>query len=167
MSERKLRTPDVAAALGSGTKPERERRAADFQQAVSQLVRVWLLRERNRAGSHNLSSSAAYALEVLARNEAMGVNDLAAEIFVEKSTASRIVAGLEEKGYVYRKLDPADRRSIRIDVTELGRETFQQMHQDSVREAAKLLESTSTESGAGLTEQLREIARASAGDPPW
>jgi len=97
----------------------------------------------------------------------MGVNDLAAEIFVEKSTASRIVAGLEEKGYVHRKLDPGDRRSIQIEVTELGRETFQQMHQASVREAAKLLESTDAEFGAGLTQQLREIARASAGDPPW
>jgi MarR family transcriptional regulator, 2-MHQ and catechol-resistance regulon repressor len=137
-------------------------RAAEFYQAVSELVRAWQLRDRNRAGTHNLSSSAAYAIEVLVRMGAIGVNELAAELYVERSTASRIVAGLEEKGYVLRSLDPSDRRSVHIEVTELGRQVHRQLHEENLRAAAELLASTPAEERNALTEQLRELARTSA-----
>lgn len=143
--------------------PQLVRKATDFHQAISRLVRVWMFRERHRAGSHDLSTSGVYALEVLVRLGKIGINDLAAELFVEKSTASRIVAGLEEKGYVVRRLDPDDRRSLRIEVTDLGQALHRRIHQDNVRDVAQLLAESAVDDGA-LTRQLREIARTSAGE---
>ena len=137
-------------------------RAAEFYQAVTELVRAWQLRDRNRAGTHNLSSSAAYALEVLVRMGTIGVNELAAELYVERSTASRIVAGLEEKGLVVRSHHPADRRSVCIEVTDLGRGVHRQLHEENLREAAALLASTPVDERNALMDQLRELARASA-----
>ena len=139
-----------------------DQRVAEFYQAVTELVRAWQLRDRNRAGTHNLSSSAAYALEILVRMGAIGVNELAAELYVERSTASRVVAGLEEKGLVVRSLHPADRRSVCIEVTELGSEVHRRVHEENLREAAELLAATPAEKRNALMEQLRGLARASA-----
>jgi MarR family transcriptional regulator, 2-MHQ and catechol-resistance regulon repressor len=136
--------------------------AAELYRAVTALVRAWQLRDRTRAGTHNLSSSAAYALELLVRMGAIGVNELAIELYVERSTASRIVAGLDEKGYVIRSLDPSDRRSVRIEVTDLGYQVHRQLHEETLREAAELLATTPADERKALMDQLRELARASA-----
>ncbi len=95
--------------------------AAEFHQALLDLVRVFQFRDSDRVGEYDVSASAAHALEALTRLGAVGMNRLAAELFVDKSTASRIVAGLEEKGYVQRVMDPHDRRALQIEMTAAGR----------------------------------------------
>jgi DNA-binding MarR family transcriptional regulator len=48
--------------------------------------------------------------------------DLAARLHLEKSTVSRMAAGLEQRGLVVRERDPGNRRLYRLRLTERGAE---------------------------------------------
>src|SRR5687767_3520590 len=90
--------------------PALERDARALYGALSDLIRVYQFRDRDRICCHDVSVSQCYALEALVRRGGMTLNDLAAHLYLDKSTASRVVDALERKGYVTRTSHPSDRR---------------------------------------------------------
>ena len=95
--------------------------AAALHEALSELVRVYQFRDRDRICCHDISVTQCYALEALLRRGPCGLNELAAELYLDKSTASRVVAALERKGYVSRAPHPEDGRAVVLTVTPAGR----------------------------------------------
>ena len=78
------------------------------------LVRVaGLLQPHQELPGLSVSLSQAYAIHEL---------DHAERLFLEKSTVSRMVADLENKGLVERERDPNNRRSYRLRLTDAGRD---------------------------------------------
>jgi DNA-binding MarR family transcriptional regulator len=55
--------------------------------------------------------------------------ELAERLRLEKSTVSRLVAGLEVRGLLVRERDPANRRFVRLSLTPAG----QRLHVDLAR----------------------------------
>ncbi len=49
------------------------------------------------------------------------MNELAARLFLDKSTASRVVDALERKGLIRRLPHPEDRRALRLSSTPAGK----------------------------------------------
>ena len=82
-----------------------------FYDALSDLIRVYQFRDRDRICCYDVSVSQCYGLEALVRRGPMTLNDLAAHLYLDKSTASRVVDALERKGYVARS--PHSSRSAR------------------------------------------------------
>lgn len=68
----------------------------------------------------NLDRSAYLLLHRIHAHGAVGVKSLADEFQLDISTVSRQAAALEQKGYVRRIPDPADRRAFFMEITELG-----------------------------------------------
>src|SRR5688572_17109357 len=95
--------------------------AASLHEALSELVRVYQFRDRDRICCHDVSVTQCYAIEALVRRGPSGLNELAAELYLDKSTASRVVATLRRKGYVARAAHPEDGRAIVLSVTASGR----------------------------------------------
>ena len=91
--------------------------AEALHAALAELVRVYQFRDRDRICCHDVSVTQCYAIEALIRRGPSGLNDLAAELYLDKSTASRVVATLERKGYVTRAAHPDDGRAIVLSVT--------------------------------------------------
>src|SRR3954453_4554187 len=91
--------------------PDLERDSADLYDALSELVRVYQFRDRDRICCYDVSVTQCYALEALVRRGGMTLNDLAAQLYLDKSTASRVVDALERKEYVTRLPHPEDRRA--------------------------------------------------------
>lgn len=88
----------------------RQTRSARFSDAV-----------RTRAGIH--LDRAGYALLLaIARTQPVRLSDLANELSVDVSTASRQVATLEQRGLVDRQPDPDDGRAVRLSLSASGRE---------------------------------------------
>jgi DNA-binding MarR family transcriptional regulator len=58
---------------------------------------------------------------VIARGEAVRVSDIAEQLRIDLSVASRQVAVLEASGWVTRTTDPADGRARTLATTEAGR----------------------------------------------
>ena len=76
-----------------------------------------LYRERQLAGT-GLSGCHTPYLLALYRRPGISQEELARDLNVNKSSVTRQLAAMEEKGYVHREPDPADRRSLLVYPTE-------------------------------------------------
>src|SRR6185503_4151377 len=94
-----------------------ERDAASFYKAVSHLVRIYQFRDRQRICYRDISVTQCYALSALIAGGPMRLDALAGELFLDKSTTSRVVDSLEGKGYVRRGEDRLDGRALRVEAT--------------------------------------------------
>ena len=75
----------------------------DLYEALNQLVRVHQFRDRDRICCYDVSVTQCYAVETLVKRGALRLQVLAEEMFLDKSTASRVIDTLERKGYVSRE----------------------------------------------------------------
>ena len=132
---------------GSGTRPPLEREAAALYEAMTELLRVYQFRDRDRVGYHGLTITQCYVLDILIRRGSLTLNELAAAMCLDKSTLSRVVDGLERKHAVKRTVNPADARSTLIEATRFGTRRYQRVEADIVAENTKVL--------AGFTPPVR------------
>lgn len=72
-----------------------------------------------------LSLSEAHALSLLHREQPMTQQKLGQRLHLEKSTVSRLVDTLEQKGWIVRKTSEKDRRRKQLHLTESGIERAQ------------------------------------------
>jgi MarR family transcriptional regulator, 2-MHQ and catechol-resistance regulon repressor len=136
--------------------------ASAFHDALSELVRVYQFRDRDRICCHDVSVTQCYAIDALLRRGPSSLNELAAELYLDKSTASRVVATLARKGYVTRTPHPDDGRAIVLGVTAAGRRLHDRIRKDMVGEAAELLKDFEPEVRKGAARLLLRVARAAA-----
>ncbi len=144
----KTRTDDLA------------RDAAALQAAVSDLVRVYQFRDRDRICCHDISVTQCHALEALVEAGPMRLGALAERLFLDKSTASRVVSALVKKGYVAQHADAADGRAVALAATRSGRALHARIEQDLVEQQRALVADLSPELRAGVIEAIRRLARA-------
>lgn len=140
--------------------PDLQRQAEAFHEALSDLVRAYLVGERGRIGCHDISLTQCYALEALLRRGPSTLNALAAELSLDKSTASRVVSALSRKGYVGRVAHPGDARAVLLDVTPGGRRLHDRIRHDRIRERTELLAGFPPEVREGIADVMRRLAGA-------
>jgi MarR family transcriptional regulator, 2-MHQ and catechol-resistance regulon repressor len=136
--------------------------AVDLHTALSELVRVYQFRDRDRICCHDISVTQCYALEALMRRGPSGLNELAAELYLDKSTASRVVATLERKKYVTRERHPDDGRAVILSASPAGRRLYERIRTDLVAETRGLLEDFEPEVRKGAARLILRLARAAA-----
>lgn len=132
----------------------------DLYEALNHLVRVYQFRDRDRICCHDVSVTQCYAVETLVKRGALRLQVLAEEMFLDKSTASRVIDTLERKGYVSRVKDDEDRRAVRIQATDAGRELYGKIRADLIAEERAMIENLSAEARQGALNLLRQITRA-------
>ena len=69
----------------------------------------------------NLGAAEINVLANLADRRALSVRELSTETGTRASTLTGVLERLENRGYLTRELDAADRRSFRLPLTDLGR----------------------------------------------
>jgi DNA-binding MarR family transcriptional regulator len=94
---------------------------AAFSKALEALLRVYRLRDRDAACYGDVSPNQCHALEAVVRHGALRINDLAAELGLHKSNASRVAGGLVARGYLASDPEPGDSRAVRLRITPEGR----------------------------------------------
>jgi DNA-binding MarR family transcriptional regulator len=132
--------------------------ARAMSDALGDLIRVVQFRDRDRACCYDVSVSQCYALKAVADRGPLTVNELAAELYLDKSTASRVANGLEEKGYLVRERDEADGRVIRLLASPAGAELCRRIDGDLEREYAELLTDFDPEVRAAINRLLGRLA---------
>lgn len=73
-------------------------------------------------GPYDISASTGFVLLNIDRKEGTPATKIAPLLGLETRSLTRLLKSLEEKGFIERKPDPDDRRSVRICLTELGKE---------------------------------------------
>lgn len=140
--------------------PALERDAEALYEAVSELVRAYQSLDRDRICCHDISISQCYALEAVARRGGLTLNELAAHLYLDKSTASRVVDALERKGYVERSAHPSDGRSLLLVATAAGQELYRKVRVGLLAEEQALLSGFDPEVRQSMTKLIARLSRA-------
>ena len=104
-------------------------------------------RLRQEAGGE-LSPSLTAALATVERHGPITPSDVAARERIQRPTATRVLARLEEEGLISRTGDPWDRRSSLVEATDAGRELLAELRTRKTAFLASRIE--------GLTAEERE-----------
>lgn len=149
---------------GSGGPPDSDliadaRRLSD---ALGELIRVVQFRDRDRACCYDISVSQCYALKGVVDVGGLTVNELAAHLYTDKSTASRIANALVAKGLTTRERDDSDRRVVRLVATAQGRSTCAAIEADLAAEYAELLADFDGEVRSAVTRVVSRLGRSFA-----
>src|SRR6516164_2362139 len=116
------------------------------------------------AGFPSVSASEARALIELLAARGIAQGQLAALLGLEKSTVSRLAAGLERKGWLRRGRDEENQRFVRLYLTPEGRVIAAQVWQAWQSRQARILAGLSAEERAGLAAGLRGLVRGLAAE---
>ncbi len=136
--------------------------AVELHRALSELIRVYSFRDRDRICCYDVSVTQSNAIEALVRRGPLTLNELAAELYLDKSTTSRVVDALQRKGYVERRPHPEDRRALLLEPTAAGHALHRQIEQDILEEERRLLADFDPEVRQAMTRLLARLARAAA-----
>jgi len=147
----------------------------DLQQLLAQLLRL-LSRDaltgaqgsratdKENTGEHAaplpaVSASEARALIALLAARGIAQGQLAEALGLEKSTVSRLAAGLERKGWIRRGRDEGNHRYVRLYLTPQGGLVADRVWQALQSLQARILAGLSAEEREGLTIGLRGLVR--------
>ena len=111
------------------------------------------------AGFPAVTASEARALTELLAAHGIAQGQLAALLGLEKSTVSRLAAGLESKGWIRRGRDEQNHRYVRLYLTPQGRAVADRLWQAWQSRQARILAGLTAEERAGLATGLRGVLR--------
>lgn len=75
-----------------------------------------------QAVKHESTTSMAFVVLNIDPKEGTPATKIAPMMGLESRSLTRMLKSMEEKGYIYREKDPNDGRSVRIFLTDLGKE---------------------------------------------
>ena len=111
-----------------------------------------------------VSPSEARALIELVSARGIAQGELAGLLSLEKSTVSRLAAGLERKGWIRRGRDEDNQRYVRLYLTPEGRVVAARVWAAWQSRQARILGALSDEERAGLSAGLRGLVRGLAAE---
>jgi DNA-binding MarR family transcriptional regulator len=111
-----------------------------------------------------LSPSEARALIELVSARGIAQGELAALLGLDKSTVSRLAAGLERKGWIRRGRDEGNQRYVRLYLTPQGGDVAARVWRAWQSRQARILAALSADERAGLSAGLGGLVRVLAAE---
>ena len=142
--------------------PALDRDAERLYGALSELIRVYQFRDRDRICCHDLSVTQCYALEALVERGPLTINDVAARLYLDKSTVSRVVDALGRKGLLAKAPHPEDRRAVQLVASPKGKALQTQIAAEIRENEKRLLTDFDPEVRSAMIELIGRLASAAA-----
>jgi MarR family 2-MHQ and catechol resistance regulon transcriptional repressor len=136
------------------------RQARRMYGVFAELLRRYQFRDRDQVCCHGLSVSQCYTLELLADGGPRPMGDLANEICLKISTATRVVDHLVASGLAVRLDDPHDRRVCRVEITKAGRDLVARVRAGIVTEYEAVLKAVPVASREAVIDALSHLLLA-------
>ena len=139
----------------------------ELGQLLVQLLRVLTLpagAPPAAAAGLSVSVSESRALVQLLASHGIAQGELAGLLGLEKSTVSRLAAGLERKGWIRRGRDEGNQRYVRLYLTPEGGQVATRVWAAWHSRQARILAELSAEERAGLSAGLRGLVRGLAAE---
>ncbi|RKS75562.1 DNA-binding MarR family transcriptional regulator [Motilibacter peucedani] len=105
------------------------------------------------------------ALVLLRGRGALRLSELAAELDVDTSTATRLVDRLVRKGFIDRQVEQSDRRALRLSLTPAGRGLLRRMTEYRKRELREILSQLDPEERQHLRLAMAALSRVTGEAP--
>lgn len=114
-----------------------------LRQSVQKFTRIFgLIEHTTTPCGYPLSMSEVYALQEIEK-KIMTISELAACLYLERSSVSRLVDGLVKENMVNRVINENNRREMLISLTEKGSQTIEKVRQQSIEFYKTVLNSLS------------------------
>jgi DNA-binding MarR family transcriptional regulator len=136
--------------------------ARAFQHALLELLPLIHAEDRALASAHAVSATQCLALRLCSEDTPLTVNDLAMLLHLDKSTASRVAAGLVEKGYLSRSRDQADGRVAWLEATPAGHRLRMSLEDAWAARYAEVLSNFDPEVRSAMTRLLSRLTASMA-----
>lgn len=142
-------------------------RPSDLPGLLLELIRsIGLLHMVDAGVAVQVSLSELFALHELTADDGLAQQELTVRLHLDKSTVSRLVAGMEARGLLVRERDPGNRRIVRLSISPAGHRLHEDLaqamraHQQAVLAAMTAPERVALETGlVGLLRALHQTCR--------
>ena len=114
-----------------------------------------------RLAPFSLTSPQYFVFNALWMGDGISIGELGERVSLDSSTLTGIIDRLEKTGYVERKMNPEDRRSILIFLTDKAREVGPQILEFADELDAKLRQTSSKDDMETFERVLRALGEAS------
>ncbi len=132
-----------------------------FDQLLMDVIReMGVLRPEQVLPGWSLSLSEIYALNILAEQAPLSQQELGAALLLEKSSVTRLVQQLEQRGWVTRERDPRDSRLRLLRLSEPGQRMTDEMHAHMHERHAELFDQLTQADQSALIQGLTALKRA-------
>ena len=133
------------------------------RQSFTRLARFinQLMREQLFCGPVTVQQ--CYTLEAL-MNGPKSMKNLAAEVALHQSTLTRVVEKLERQNLVRRERNPNNQRSVEVQITEAGKQTYLFLERASTQMISDLLDLIPGDRQVSVVEAMEELANLLAPD---
>ena len=131
-------------------------------------LRVAIARLSRRLRRHELAGltpTQLAALSTVERSGPLRLGDLAAAEGIAPSTLTRLVAVLEDLGYVQRCADPKDARASTLAITPKGHETLERLRAEGTALLTQSLMLLTAEQRAALAAAVPALEQLAGPDP--
>lgn len=136
-------------------------RAQEADAVLRDVVRLFNQAQRAMtACCTDATSQECAALMLLGQTDALTVQAFAKQMGLEKTWASRLVSRLEEGGLVRRAANPADNRSVLIELTSKGKSEHRKLSDGLNEHATNLLNCVPAAERANVTRALHHLRDA-------
>ena len=127
------------------------------RQSFTRLVRFLNQLMREQLGCGPVTVQQCYTLEALIDGP-LSMKDLAAEVAVHQSTLTRVVEKLEKQGLVGRTRKKDNQRSVEVQLTDAGQQTYLFLDAAGSQMISDLLDLIPKERQLGIVDAMEELA---------
>jgi DNA-binding MarR family transcriptional regulator len=117
---------------------------------------------RPRWTAADLTFTQLRALSVLARKQPQRMSDLADALDMTPASASALVDRIDQRGFVTRRSDPDDRRTVLVELSRRGQRILDVMERGSSDHFSRLIEKMTPSERDALATTLRAFLRVGA-----
>ncbi|KAB2352232.1 MarR family winged helix-turn-helix transcriptional regulator [Actinomadura rudentiformis] len=133
----------------------------ELQEAIARFVRTFGLHQPDQTPcGQPIPVSEAHALGELARDGALRQNDLTHRLRLEKSTTSRLVTQLINRGWAERIPAPGDGRGVLVQLTPNGMNAATQLAKARAARFSAILERVPPDERANVVRALELLTSA-------
>jgi DNA-binding MarR family transcriptional regulator len=134
-----------------------EHDAALLFDAATAFIRRYQFRDRDHALTFGLTVVQAYALDILRSKGGVTLTALARDLQLDKSTTSRVVAGMTKRGLVEWSRSTQDLRAKKIVASAEGKRRYERLRRTIVRDNARLLAAYSPAARRAIISALHRL----------
>ena len=127
------------------------------RQSFTRLARFINQLMREQLGCGPVTVQQCYTLEAL-MDRPRTMNELAAEVALHQSTLTRVVEKLERQNLVQRRRLTSNQRSVEVQITEAGKQTYSFLDKASSQMISDLLDHIPKDRQVQIVEAMEELA---------
>ncbi len=138
-------------------KNEVEKTAEELAELTFKLLTNCLEKEERLAESHGLTQAEFRCLRMFNANEIINNKTISERMKLSPSRLTRIIDGLVEKGYIFRNVEPNDRRNMRVYLSVQGVDIVNQLNAAYIDVHKQILDNINIDEHASLINAMKTL----------